>query len=269
VNDINVHWSVLHYTDRPVMTPDVLEQLHRHQVAVNTLKGPALQIIRSENPSVFSLGGDLALFVELIESRSRQRLHQYARQCIALINFGVNHPKPDLLSVSMIEGDTYGGGLEMALATDYLIAEEQARFGFPEALFGLFPGMGAYHLLCRRVSPGLARKMITTAQTYSAREMLALGLVDEVVAEGAAESSMKRFIKRFGRTRNAFLATSRLGSDYHAITLQNLEQTIAIWVDCALELSDSNRRLMKKLRDAQLQRWCAEENTASQKVRVS
>ena len=102
----------------------------------------------SRTPRVFNLGGDLALFVLLIKARDREALAHYAKLCIDIM-----YPRsqsffsPTLTKIAMVQGDALGGGFECALASDLIIAEESAQMGFPEILFNLFPGMGAYSLL--------------------------------------------------------------------------------------------------------------------------
>ena len=80
-----------------------------------------------------------------------------------------------------MQGDALGGGFECALASDLIVAEERAQLGFPEILFNLFPGMGAYSLLSRRVGMKGAEKMILSARLYTAEELHELGVVDLLV----------------------------------------------------------------------------------------
>src|SRR3972149_4441233 len=61
---------------------------------------------------------------------------------------------PTLTTISLVQGDALGGGFETALSSDVIIAEQSAAMGLPEVLFNLFPGMGAYSLLTRRIGRG-------------------------------------------------------------------------------------------------------------------
>src|SRR3546814_13167359 len=61
--------------------------------------------------------------------------------------------------VALVDGDALGGGFELALACQTIVAESGVQMGFPEVLFGLFPGMGAYSLLSQRGSPKVAEPM--------------------------------------------------------------------------------------------------------------
>ena len=102
-------------------------------------------------PGVFNLGGDLDLFKQLIEARDRAGLLRYGRACIDVLyrNY-IGHDLP-VTTISLVQGECLGGGFEAALSSDVIIAEKSARFGFPEILFNLFPGMGAYSFLDRQI----------------------------------------------------------------------------------------------------------------------
>mgnify|MGYP002682632289 CR=1 FL=1 len=78
-------------------------------------------------------------------------------------------------SIALVQGDALGGGFEMALSTDYLIAEEHSSFGFPEIMFGLFPCTGAMGLLSARIGARKAERMMTNKKIYSADELYDMG----------------------------------------------------------------------------------------------
>ena len=106
----------------------------------------------SHVPGVFNLGGDLALFLLLIRSRDRDALAHYAKLCVDNIHARVqNYFCPNLTTIALVQGDALGGGFETALSSDLIVAEESAVMGLPEILFNMFPGMGAYSLLARRI----------------------------------------------------------------------------------------------------------------------
>ncbi len=88
--------------------------------------------------------------------------------------------------VVALHGWVLGGGAELALAADIRIADETAKFGFPEVKNGWVPGGGGTQLLPRLVNYGQAMRMLLTGEHLSAAEALRLGLVEEVTAPGAA-----------------------------------------------------------------------------------
>src|SRR3546814_2073117 len=82
-----------------------------------------------------------------------------------------------------------GGGFEALMTFDVVVAERQARFGLPEILFGLFPGMGAYSILARRIGHVHAERMILGGKVYSAEEMYDMGLVHVIAETGEGEQA--------------------------------------------------------------------------------
>ena len=69
-----------------------------------------------------------------------------------------------LTTITLVQGDALGGGFEAAISSNVVIAEKSAKFGLPEVLFNLIPGMGAYSFLVRRTSPDLAEKIIMSGE---------------------------------------------------------------------------------------------------------
>ena len=87
---------------------------------------------------------------------------------------------------SAIHGYCLGGGLELALATDFRIADRTAVFGFPEVGLGILPSSGGTHRVARLLGAARAKELILLRDRLSADEALEVGLVTEVVAEGGA-----------------------------------------------------------------------------------
>lgn len=86
--------------------------------------------------------------------------------------------------IAAVNGFALGGGCELAMACDFRIASEQAKFGQPEVGLGLIPGFGGTQRLPRLVGPGMAKQLILTGQLIDAQTALAIGLVNRVVPEG-------------------------------------------------------------------------------------
>ena len=87
-----------------------------------------------------------------------------------------------------MQGDALGGGFEAALSASVIVAEESARMGFPEILFNLFPGMGAYSFLSRKIGRRAAEEMIVSGTIYGARQLFDLGVVDVLTPDGTGEA---------------------------------------------------------------------------------
>jgi enoyl-CoA hydratase/carnithine racemase len=86
--------------------------------------------------------------------------------------------------IACLNGGTFGGGLEFALACSVRVAAERAMIGLPEVKLGIVPGAGGLVRLPRTVAPGVACEMILSGRSISAKEALRIGLVDQVAADG-------------------------------------------------------------------------------------
>ena len=144
-----------------------------------------------------------------------------------------------------------GGGFEAALCNNVVIAEKSAKFGFPEVLFNLFPGMGAHKLLSRRLDPGRVERLIASGNMYGADEMHEMGLVDIVADDGDGENAVYRFIRNHAPRRNAFLALLRVKERMHPVSYEELIEIADIWVDAAVGLKERDLRLIDRLMKAQ------------------
>lgn len=98
--------------------------------------------------------------------------------------------------IAAVGGLALGGGAEVALACDLRVADETARFGFPEVGLGLLPGAGGTQRLTRLVGPGKAKLLILTGDPVSASEAHSLGLVEKVVPKGQALSAARDLAAR-------------------------------------------------------------------------
>jgi enoyl-CoA hydratase/carnithine racemase len=103
-------------------------------------------------------------------------------------------PKP---VVAAVTGYALGGGLEIALAADFRVAGESARFGQPEILLGVIPGAGGTQRLPRLVGPAKAKDLIFTGRTVKAAEAHAIGLVDLVVPDEEVYAAAQDMVKRY------------------------------------------------------------------------
>jgi len=204
-------------------------------------------VLASDSPGVFNLGGDLDLFRQLIDVRDRAGLLRYGRACIDVLyrNY-VSHDLP-LTTISLVQGECLGGGFEAALSSDVIIAEKSARFGFPEILFNMFPGMGAYSFLERRIGQRQAEEVLTSGKIYSADEMVALGVIDTAVDDGQGEAEVASLIKRRTRSRNGLSALAAARRRVHRIDFDELLDIVQIWVDSALRLNPRDLKLMQRL----------------------
>ena len=126
----------------------------------------------------FSAGADITEFRE----RTPEAVIAYYRETGGVYERVAALPQPTL---SAIHGYCLGGGLELALTTDFRIADETAVFGFPEVSLGIIPSSGGTHRLVRLVGPGRAKELFLLGGRLDAAAALTAGLVNEVVGTGA------------------------------------------------------------------------------------
>jgi len=250
-------WLRWNPSPRPNFNPRLLKDLDgycrflSHTGGIVDDRGESVRleyaILASRVPGVFNLGGDLSLFMQLIEHKDREGLLEYGKSCINVLyrNY-IGHELP-LTTISLIQGECLGGGFEAALSSDLLVAERHARFGFPEILFNLFPGMGAYSFLERRIGRRATEELITSGKIYSADEMLALGVVDFVIDPGCGETEIASIIRARQRSRNGLVGIAAARRSVHRLDYDELLNVVRAWVDTALRLSIRDLKLMQRL----------------------
>ena len=250
-------WLRLRPTPRPSFNPELLRDLNTYcrllretsaRIDFHGEERPVeYAVLASATPRVFNLGGDLALFMRLIETRDRDALAVYGKACVdVLYSNYIGHGLP-ILTISLVQGECLGGGFEAALSSDLIVAERSSRFGFPEILFNLFPGMGAYSFLERRVGRKAADDLISSGKIYSADDMLRAGVVDCVADDGGGELEIAALIRRNQRCRNGLAGIARARRRVSGINLQELMDVVAIWVETALNLKPRDLKLMQRL----------------------
>jgi DSF synthase len=150
-------------------------------------------------------------------------------------------------TIALVQGRALGGGFETALSADFIIAEEQSTFGFPEIIFGLFPCTGGMSLLARRVGVYQAEKMLTNERIYKAHELLEMGVVDEVCAQGEGEIAVEKFIAKHGRRRGSRMMLQRARHRLAPLNYEELHTVVEEWVELAMRLSPGELRMMEML----------------------
>lgn len=246
-------WYFMHASPRACFTSTLLADLQSHYASVRTeIDAPdgreyKYLVAVSDVPGVFNLGGDLELFTRLIRANDRDGLMKYAVSCINALYETYIHLNRDITTISLVQGDALGGGFEGALSSNVLIAERGTKMGFPEILFNLFPGMGAYNLLSRKIGSSKAEQMILSGQLYGAEELYEMGVVDVLAEKGEGELAVYDYIKRAERAPNGYRAMREVKDISGRISYQELLDVTKIWVDAALRLEKRDLRMMERL----------------------
>ena len=145
-------------------------------------------ILTGAGGRAFSAGNDLKVTAE--RTAGGGDLQGDARPPFGRITRDFDCPKPIIAAVN---GVAAGGGLEMALACDIIVAADHARFGLPEPRVGLFAGAGGAHRLARQLPLKIAMGLLLTGRIVGAQEALRIGLVNEVVPLPAVMSTAERW----------------------------------------------------------------------------
>lgn len=265
----HAHWCFMHakqaFADphyRACFSPRLLRELRlfaRETIeSISQLDkeqpGELSHIVLASDSHVFNLGGDLELFQKSILERDREGLRHYAHECVDSIHLLQTRLHPNAHTIGLIEGDALGGGFELALACQTIVAERGVQMGFPEVLFGLFPGMGAYTLLTQRVSPKVAEEMMLNGVMYSSEQLHEMGIVDILVPKGEGVRKVHETIRQNRRISGARLALHQIRDGAHPVTHEELIRVTDIWVETAMNLDDKAMRMMQRLVRAQLRR---------------
>lgn len=259
--EMGVYWAIMNPSPRPSFGAKLLMELRdfidgiiqsRGQVTVGTdFHSVNYAVLASKVPGVFNLGGDLSLFRDAILNHDRALLSHYATMCVDdLYPWNRNFDLP-ITTISLVQGTALGGGLEAALASSIVIAEESCKMGFPEVLFNLFPGMGAYSFLQRKVGRRVTEELILSGNTYTARQLYDMGVVDVITADGTGESALANYVRKHGRGSNGRRAFERVRRDFEAVTKEELRHITDVWIDAALRLTERDLRMMDRLIRAQ------------------
>ena len=176
------------------LSADLIEELDKVLAELEAQR-PAGLVIRSAKKSGFIAGADVNEFRGATDARAVEteigRAHAVIDRLEAL----------RVPTVAVIHGFCLGGGLEVALACQSRIAIDDARFGFPEVMLGLHPGLGGTARFTQLVNPMQAMTLMLTGRTIDARKAKSLGLVDAVTQERHVRNAVKDAV--FGRLKRA------------------------------------------------------------------
>lgn len=258
-----IFWCFMDQKGRPSYTYELGAEIQQVQDWIgNNYAMPAIGIPQdlqyfvcgSKTPGIYNLGGDLRHFAQSIRNRDLAAMRAYAETCVRMQYANSKGFDAPIITMALVQGDALGGGFEHALAFDILVAERSARLGLPEVLFNLFPGMGAYSFLVRRVGRKVAERFILEGKIFTAAELYDMGIVDVLVEDGEGEAAIvdycQRNRRRFGAERAVYLA--RRAAD--PVELEELLRITHIWAETAMMLTDADVRKMERLADAQERR---------------
>ncbi|MGI4849891.1 MAG: crotonase/enoyl-CoA hydratase family protein [Janthinobacterium lividum] len=244
----NILWMMLHAYPRPCFNASLLQDIAILGRAARQSGLPIdFWVTGSTVPQIYNVGGDLELFAAHIRSGKREPLLAYARACIDAVYEAVTGFGTGAISIAMVEGTALGGGFEAALAHQYVLAQKDAKMGFPEIAFNLFPGMGAYSLVARKANSRLAEQLISTGESHNAEWYAEHGLVDQVFEPGDAYLATRTFIDVIRPKLNGIRAMLRTRRRVQPTPRAELMEITEDWANAAFSLEEKDIAYMERL----------------------
>jgi enoyl-CoA hydratase len=229
-----------------------LEELEEFVHALDGLQDEAhALIIYSELKPGFCAGADLRELYRRSHEMERKNAAEGVRDYLERIHGVLNAiDASPLTTIAAVHGVTFGGGFELALVCDLIIADKMARFCFPELRLGLIPGFGGIPRLKRDLGNAVVRDLLLTGRSFNATKLQQVGLVSQVVAEGEALKVARATAIQLGKfDRQTAVAAKRF---IKPIPYEELQREIDIFCDLFVQPAvDFGLRKFVESEDAQ------------------
>ena len=188
-----------------------LGELEKFAAALTDLERDAhALIIYSELKSGFCAGADLRELYERSQAMEMSEAVRGVRDFLERIHHVLNVlDAAPLTTIAAVHGVTFGGGFELALACDLIIADKMARFCFPELRLGLIPGFGGIPRLKRDLGNAVVRDLLLTGRSFNATKAQQIGLVSQVVAEREALRAARATAVQLGKFARQTAVTAK------------------------------------------------------------
>jgi len=185
-----------------------LEEFEKFVTALAIMEAQAhALIIYSEMKPGFCAGADLRELYQRSQAMEKLEAAKGVRDFLERIHRVLNIiDASPLTTIAAVHGVTFGGGFELALACDLIVADKMARFCFPELRLGLIPGFGGIPRLKRDLGNAVVRDLLLTGRSFNATKAQQIGLVSQVVGEGEALRAARATaaqLKKFDRATAA------------------------------------------------------------------
>jgi enoyl-CoA hydratase/carnithine racemase len=178
-----------------------LEDIEKFAVAFESMQVQAhALIIYSEMKPGFCAGADLRELYQRSQAMEKSEAVKGVREFLERIHRVLNLiDAAPLTTIAAVHGVTFGGGFELALACDLIVADKMARFCFPELRLGLIPGFGGIPRLKRDLGNAVVRDLLLTGRSFNATKAQQIGLVSQVVGEGEALRAARATAAQLGK----------------------------------------------------------------------
>src|SRR6267142_3976982 len=164
----------------------MLDDLERFAAALPELESKASALILySKQSAGFSAGADLRELYALVQETDAGSAAKGVREFLERIHAVLNRlDMTTLTTIAAVHGVCFGGGFELALTCDLIVADKMARFCFPELRLGLIPGFGGIPRLKRDLGNAVVRDLLLTGRSFNVMKAQQIGLVSQIAAEG-------------------------------------------------------------------------------------
>ncbi len=188
-----------------------LAELEEFAAALESLQTEAhAVIIYSEMKPGFCAGADLRELYQRSQSMEKGEAVKGVRDFLERIHRVLSAiDAAPLTTIAAVHGVTFGGGFELALTCDLMIADKMARFCFPELRLGLIPGFGGIPRLKRDLGNAVVRDLLLTGRSINANKAQQIGLVSQVVGEGEALRAARATAAQLGKFDRATAAAAK------------------------------------------------------------
>ena len=180
-------------------------------------------VITGAGDRAFSAGADITMFTKwntadvIASFKTERRAAQNVRELIKPV-------------IAMVNGLALGGGCELALACDIIVASENARFGLPEVSVGVIPGGGGTQVLPRLVGEKKAKELIFTSDLIPAEEALRLGMINKVVPHSQLREAVEKIVKKIKVKSPAILKLAKIAVN------KSLDTPLSVGIESEKEL---------------------------------
>ena len=208
-----------------------LNELEQFAGALDDLEKEAhALIVYSKLKSGFCAGADLRELYERSQEMEKLQAARGVRDFLERIHRVLNRiDGAPLTTIAAVHGVTFGGGFELALVCDLIIADKMARFCFPELRLGLIPGFGGIPRLKRDLGNAVVRDLLLTGRSFNATKAQQIGLVSQVVGEGEALRAARATAAQIGKfDRETVIAAKRF---IKSIPIEELRTEIDVFCD--------------------------------------
>jgi cyclohexa-1,5-dienecarbonyl-CoA hydratase len=216
-----------------ILTIEMMEEINQALRDFKGQEGLKLLLFRAEGKA-FSAGGDVGEHMGDMVERMIETFHGMFRLMDEL----------QVPSIAVVNGSALGGGCELALYCDMVIATEKSTFGQPEIMVGVFPPIAAL-ILPRIIGRKKAMEFILSGKAVGARDALDMGVINRIIPEDSLEEEVKAFIDEFSRHSGAVLRLAKKA------TLEGLRDDVGgglkriegIYLDELMKTADANEGL--------------------------